>query len=186
VVQGFFETSEDRFLVSCFDINHPVRCESGLRQRWREQIPVCHAPQHATTRPRCNPCGEERGPQRRLFVMIAAYTLVSVRAIEPTGKIIMAECFQCLDCQVEYYDDKRCPPLVQAARRREEARSTVPVGAMARRGRAAWVATSPFLVLPNQISLRFRAEVGICALFLPKIGVSRLCGLQLRNQKRAS
>ena len=54
-----------------------------------------------------------------------------VRAIEPTGKIIMAECFQCLDCQVEYYDDKRCPPLVQAARRREEARSRVPVAAMA-------------------------------------------------------
>jgi NosR/NirI family transcriptional regulator, nitrous oxide reductase regulator len=45
-----------------------------------------------------------------------------VRAIEPTGKIIMAECFQCLDCQVEYYDDKRCPPLVQATRRREDAR----------------------------------------------------------------
>jgi NosR/NirI family nitrous oxide reductase transcriptional regulator len=42
-----------------------------------------------------------------------------VRAIEPSGKIIMAECFQCLDCQVEYYDDKRCPPLVQAAKRRE-------------------------------------------------------------------
>ncbi len=34
-----------------------------------------------------------------------------VRAIERSGKIIMAECFQCLDCQVEYYDDKRCPPL---------------------------------------------------------------------------
>jgi NosR/NirI family nitrous oxide reductase transcriptional regulator len=43
-----------------------------------------------------------------------------VRAIEPSGKIIMAECFQCLDCQVEYYDDKRCPPLVQAAKRRQE------------------------------------------------------------------
>ncbi len=41
-----------------------------------------------------------------------------VRAIERTGKIVTAECFQCLDCQVEYYDDKRCPPLVQAARRR--------------------------------------------------------------------
>ncbi len=41
-----------------------------------------------------------------------------VRAIEPTGKIITAECFQCLDCQVEYYDDKRCPPLVQAAKLR--------------------------------------------------------------------
>ena len=37
-----------------------------------------------------------------------------VKAIAPTGKIIMAECFQCLDCQVEYYDDRRCPPLVQA------------------------------------------------------------------------
>jgi polyferredoxin len=38
-----------------------------------------------------------------------------VGAIVPSGKIITAECFQCLDCQVEYYDDKRCPPLVQAA-----------------------------------------------------------------------
>ena len=36
-----------------------------------------------------------------------------VRAIEKTGKIKMAECFQCLDCQVEYYDDHRCPPLAK-------------------------------------------------------------------------
>jgi transcriptional regulator of nitric oxide reductase len=43
-----------------------------------------------------------------------------VRAIEKTGKIVTAECFQCLDCQVEYYDDKRCPPLVQAAKLRGE------------------------------------------------------------------
>jgi NosR/NirI family transcriptional regulator, nitrous oxide reductase regulator len=55
-----------------------------------------------------------------------------VRAIEQTGKIIMAECFQCLDCQVEYYDDKRCPPLVQATRRREEAKTIVPVAAMSK------------------------------------------------------
>jgi polyferredoxin len=56
-----------------------------------------------------------------------------VRAIEPTGKINMAECFQCLDCQVEYYDDRRCPPLVQAARRRNGARvggASVPAAAM--------------------------------------------------------
>src|SRR5215469_16449661 len=52
-----------------------------------------------------------------------------VRAIENTGKIITAECFQCLDCQVEYYDDKRCPPLVQAARRRD-ARPGDPIAAM--------------------------------------------------------
>src|SRR4051812_29635344 len=50
-----------------------------------------------------------------------------VRAIAPTGKIVMSECFQCLDCQVEYYDDKRCPPLVWAAKLRAEAK---PVTAM--------------------------------------------------------
>jgi polyferredoxin len=55
-----------------------------------------------------------------------------VRAIEPSGKIITAECFQCLDCQVEYYDDKRCPPLVQAARRRDEATAGAAVPAMAK------------------------------------------------------
>jgi len=49
-----------------------------------------------------------------------------VRAIEKTGKIVTAECFQCLDCQVEYYDDKRCPPLVQAAKLRA---STLPSAA---------------------------------------------------------
>jgi NosR/NirI family nitrous oxide reductase transcriptional regulator len=42
-----------------------------------------------------------------------------VRAIERSGKIVMAECFQCLDCQVEYYDDQRCPPLAQARKKRE-------------------------------------------------------------------
>jgi NosR/NirI family transcriptional regulator, nitrous oxide reductase regulator len=47
-----------------------------------------------------------------------------VRAIVPTGKIVTAECFQCLDCQVEYYDDKRCPPLVQAAKLRAPSRSS--------------------------------------------------------------
>jgi NosR/NirI family nitrous oxide reductase transcriptional regulator len=36
-----------------------------------------------------------------------------VGAIKSSGKIKMAECFQCLDCQVEYYDDHRCPPLVR-------------------------------------------------------------------------
>jgi NosR/NirI family nitrous oxide reductase transcriptional regulator len=55
-----------------------------------------------------------------------------VRAIEPSGKIIMAECFQCLDCQVEYYDDKRCPPLVAAAKRRYDGKAdaAVPAAAM--------------------------------------------------------
>lgn len=45
-----------------------------------------------------------------------------VRAIEKSGKIVTAECFQCLDCQVEYYDDTRCPPLVRAAKSRTDDR----------------------------------------------------------------
>ena len=44
-----------------------------------------------------------------------------VKAIERSGKIVMAECFQCLDCQVEYYDDHRCPPLAKARKQREKA-----------------------------------------------------------------
>jgi NosR/NirI family transcriptional regulator, nitrous oxide reductase regulator len=56
-----------------------------------------------------------------------------VRAIAPSGKIVTAECFQCLDCQVEYYDDKRCPPLVAAARLRREAKA----GALATNASAA-------------------------------------------------
>lgn len=36
-----------------------------------------------------------------------------VRAILRSGEIRMEECFQCLDCQVEYHDDRRCPPLAR-------------------------------------------------------------------------
>lgn len=60
-----------------------------------------------------------------------------VRAIESDGKIIMAECFQCLDCQVEYYDDHRCPPLSKQRKQRERSSRALPpmgmpVPAMAR------------------------------------------------------
>jgi NosR/NirI family transcriptional regulator, nitrous oxide reductase regulator len=40
-----------------------------------------------------------------------------VKAISVTGKINTAECFQCLDCQVEYFDNQRCPPLVAIRKR---------------------------------------------------------------------
>ena len=40
-----------------------------------------------------------------------------IGAIAHSGRIDMNECLQCLDCQVEYNDDRRCPPL-HAARRR--------------------------------------------------------------------
>ncbi len=45
-----------------------------------------------------------------------------VRAIRPTGEINHLECQYCLDCQVTYYDDRLCPPLVDRRRRRERAR----------------------------------------------------------------
>jgi len=50
-----------------------------------------------------------------------------VRAIAPSGKIVTSECFQCLDCQVEYFDEKRCPPLVQAVKLRSARPVTVTV-----------------------------------------------------------
>ena len=34
------------------------------------------------------------------------------QAIKSDGKIDMNECFYCFDCQEEYYDEHRCPPLV--------------------------------------------------------------------------
>ena len=49
-----------------------------------------------------------------------------IGAIEPSGAINMNECLQCLDCQVDYYDESRCPPLIQR-RKRRELRGTGPV-----------------------------------------------------------
>ena len=34
------------------------------------------------------------------------------QAIKSDGNINMNECFQCLDCQVMYFDKHKCPPLV--------------------------------------------------------------------------
>ncbi len=44
-----------------------------------------------------------------------------VRCIRPTGEINMNECHYCLDCQVTYWNDQKCPPLVDMRRRRERA-----------------------------------------------------------------
>jgi len=39
-------------------------------------------------------------------------TACPVGAIKQSGQINMDECFFCLDCQVAYYDDHVCPPMV--------------------------------------------------------------------------
>jgi len=55
-----------------------------------------------------------------------------VKAISNTGKIKMAECFQCLDCQVEYFDDHRCPPLAAIRKRtiKPTGGARIPAGAV--------------------------------------------------------
>ena len=42
-----------------------------------------------------------------------------VGAIRLTGEIISQECHYCLDCQVTYWNDKKCPPLAERRKRRE-------------------------------------------------------------------
>tara|TARA_Y100000031_G_scaffold86533_1_gene95208 strand:- start:104 stop:610 length:507 start_codon:yes stop_codon:yes gene_type:complete len=42
------------------------------------------------------------------------------QAIHPDGRISPHECVYCLDCQVLYYDDQKCPPLIDRRKRREQ------------------------------------------------------------------
>lgn len=42
-----------------------------------------------------------------------------VQAIHPDGRINPNECIHCLSCQVLYYDDTTCPPLVERRKRRD-------------------------------------------------------------------
>lgn len=42
-----------------------------------------------------------------------------VQAIRPTGEINPNECHYCLDCQVTFFNDHKCPPVVEKRRKRE-------------------------------------------------------------------
>jgi transcriptional regulator of nitric oxide reductase len=46
-----------------------------------------------------------------------------VQAIHPEGRINPGECIHCLACQVNYLDDRVCPPLIER-RKRKERRAT--------------------------------------------------------------
>ncbi len=46
-----------------------------------------------------------------------------VGAIRLTGEIIAQECHYCLDCQVTYWNEKKCPPLAERRKRRERRRA---------------------------------------------------------------
>jgi len=56
-----------------------------------------------------------------------------VRAIRPTGEINANECHYCLDCQVTYYNDRKCMPLIERREKRERRRTTVPLVPAARK-----------------------------------------------------
>ncbi|MBU6296642.1 MAG: NosR/NirI family protein [Alphaproteobacteria bacterium] len=43
-----------------------------------------------------------------------------VQAIDAAGHINHNECHHCLDCQITYWNDHKCPPLVQLRKRREK------------------------------------------------------------------
>jgi polyferredoxin len=44
-----------------------------------------------------------------------------VQAIKKNGEINANECHYCLDCQVTYWNDHKCPPMVDRRKRREKA-----------------------------------------------------------------
>ena len=43
-----------------------------------------------------------------------------IKAIHPDGHINANECHYCLDCQVTYWNDRRCPPMVKRRQRAEK------------------------------------------------------------------
>lgn len=63
-------------------------------------------------------CGTPEGAAAGGGCHLCEHTCV-YRAIGPDGRIIEHECFYCLDCQAEYYDAYRCPPLAIARKRGE-------------------------------------------------------------------
>ncbi len=48
-------------------------------------------------------------------------TECEVQAIHPDGHINPNECHYCLDCQVTYFNDQKCPPMIMRRKRREKA-----------------------------------------------------------------
>ncbi len=46
-------------------------------------------------------------------------SICQISAIKHTGEIIDTECHYCLECQVDYWDDCLCPPLIEKRKKRE-------------------------------------------------------------------
>ncbi len=76
-------------LGAALSTSNSVRLFSWLRRR-----PECGQP--------CKTCAKE----------------CEIQAINPDGEINMRECHYCLDCQVTYFNEEKCPPLKKLARKK--------------------------------------------------------------------
>lgn len=47
-----------------------------------------------------------------------------IQAIHPDGTINANECHHCLDCQITYHNENKCPPLVNKAKKRKKNKQT--------------------------------------------------------------
>jgi len=63
---------------------------------WLKRRPECGTP--------CKTCAKE----------------CEIQAIHPDGTINMRECHYCLDCQMTYFNDEKCPPLKKMARKKQQ------------------------------------------------------------------
>jgi len=63
---------------------------------WLKRRPECGQP--------CKTCAKE----------------CEIQAIHPDGTINMRECHYCLDCQVTYFNEEKCPPLKKLARKKRQ------------------------------------------------------------------
>ncbi|MFT7559736.1 MAG: NosR/NirI family nitrous oxide reductase transcriptional regulator [Flavobacteriales bacterium] len=64
---------------------------------WLKRRPACGQP--------CKVCANE----------------CEIQAIHPDGSINMRECHYCLDCQITYFDEKKCPDLLKHSRKKRKA-----------------------------------------------------------------
>ncbi|MGB0946473.1 MAG: transcriptional regulator NosR [Pseudoalteromonas marina] len=76
-------------LGAALSTSNSMRLFSWLRRR-----PECGKP--------CKTCAKE----------------CEIQAIDPDGVINMRECHYCLDCQVTYFNEEKCPPLKKIARKK--------------------------------------------------------------------
>jgi len=82
-------------LGAALSTSNSVRLFSWLRRR-----PECGQP--------CKTCAKE----------------CEIQAINPDGEINMRECHYCLDCQVTYFNEEKCPPLKKLARKKAKYKAT--------------------------------------------------------------